>query len=776
MSKNERKTEDIVRDHFRKYLEKIILEGQISDNPKINKLLSNASKSGLGIGRPEFIIQLKDNTDLLIIIECKADIIKHESKNRDHYKDFAVDGALLYSSYLSKEFDVLAIAVSGENQRELNISHFLQLKGEKIAVEKFSNKLLSIDDYFQGYIKSPEKFRQDYNKLLDFSKSLNEKLHSNKILESDRGLLISCILIALENSAFLKSYKDYSKAEDLAKYLVSTVEMQFKNSGIQDQKLRIVTGRFEFIKTDTSLSTNNGILKEIITDINDNINTFIRTHEYFDVLGQLYIEFLRYANSDKGLGIVLTPPHITEFMAELGEVNKNSIVYDSCTGTGGFLVSAMNLMIKDAKGDQEKIKSIKAYQIFGVEYQAHIFALACSNMFIHQDGKTNISNGSCFDETIIEKIKEIKPTVGLLNPPYKADKKTDTEELEFVFNNLECLEQGGKCVAIVPMSSALAKKGKILEIKKKLLEQHTLDAVLSMPDELFFNSDVNVVSCIMVFTAKRPHPKDKKTFFGYFKDDGFAKRKNKGRIDVNSKWNSIKENWIRAYINKESIAGLSVNRAIDPKDEWCAEAYMETDYSTLNSSSFSQSILLYVSFELLNKIINKASNESSTNSLPKLNTAEWEYFNLTDLFRISASRDELMDYLTQGVAAKTPYITSSDSNNGVTSYVEEEPTNPAGTITANRGGSVGYFYYQPVAYKATPVDVRILSPKFKINTYIGLFLKTILQLEKYRYNYSRKMGSDRLAEFRIKLPAKNKEPDWDYMEGYIKSLPYSSSL
>lgn len=774
MSKNERKTEDIVRDHFKKYLESIVIEEQSSDIPKIKKLLSTASKSGLGRGSPEFIIQYKENPDLLIIIECKADITKHESKDRLQYKDYAVDGALLYSSYLTKEYDILSIAVSGESQREVKISHFLQLKGEKKAVEKFSNKLLSVDDYLQGYLKSPEKFRQDYDKLLSFSKDLNDKLHGYKILESDRSLLISCILIALENPAFLKSYKEYSKAEDLAKYLVDTVEMQFKNSGIQDQKLKIVKGRFEFIKTDTSLSTKDGVLREIISDINENINTFIRTHEYFDVLGQLYIEFLRYANSDKGLGIVLTPPHITDFMARLGEVSKSSVVYDSCTGTGGFLVSAMNLMIKDAKDDQEKIKHIKQNQLIGVEYQAHIFALACSNMFIHQDGKTNILNGSCFDEEIIKKVKEKKPSVGLLNPPYKSDKKNDVEELEFVLNNLECLEQGGKCVAIVPMATALAQKGKALELKKKLLEQHTLDAVLSMPDELFFNSNVSVISCVMVFSAKRPHPKGKKTFFGYFKNDSFVKRKNKGRIDISGGWDSLRELWIRAYMNKENIAGLSINKVINAEDEWCAEAYMETDYSGLNDKIFSENILIYTSFAFLNKIIMHAVDKTVNKEKVALNVKNWKYFDLVDLFDISASRDELMEELTPG--GPIPYVTSSDNNNGITSFVEEDPTNPACTITANRGGSVGYFFYQPLPYKATPVDIRILTPKFQINPYIGLFLKTILQLEKYRFNYSRKMDSDRLSEFKIRLPDLNDQPDWQFMEDYIKSLPYSASI
>jgi hypothetical protein len=166
--------------------------------------------------------------------------------------------------------------------------------------------------------------------------------------------------------------------------------------------------------------------------------------------------------------------------------------------------------------------------------------------------------------------------------------------------------------------------------------------------------------------------------------------------------------------------------------------------------------------------------DSLNNKKLSLDVKTWKYFELVNLFEISASSDELMDDLSEG--GTTPYITSTDDNNGVTSYVKEEPTNSAGTITANRGGSVGYFFYQPLPYKSTPVDVRILTPKFKINPYIGLFLKTILQLEKYRYNYSRKMGSDRLSEFRIKLPALNTQPDWQFMEDYIKSLPYSASI
>lgn len=597
---NERKTENIVRTHFELFKDLVHIEEQSSDIPKINKLLQTASKKGTAHGRPEFIITFKNNQDLLILIECKASATKHESKNRDKYSEFAVDGVLLYASYLAKDFDVLAIAVSGETKQSLNISHFLHLRNERKAVEIFSNKLLPVQDYLDGYLKSPEKFRQDYNILLDFTKKLNENLHTQKILESQRSLLISCILIALEDEAFRASYKKKTTPKSLADFLTKTVSEKLEEANIYGKKLENLNIQFSFIKTDTSLSTKDKVLKELIDEIDQNINQFIKTHEYFDVLGQLYVEFLRYANSDKGLGIVLTPPHITELFAELAQVNKNSIAFDNCTGTGGFLISAMKKMIDDAKGDIKKIADIKSTQLIGVEYSAHIFALAVSNMYIHQDGKTNIINGSCFDEPIIREVKSRKPTVGFLNPPYKSDKKNDTDELEFILNNLECLVAGGICVAIVPMQCALAQKGKGLELKKKLLESHTLEAVLSMPNELFMNSKVAVVSCIMIFTAHRPHSPHKETYFGYYKDDGFIKRKALGRVDIDGKWDSIKEKWIKNYINRKTEAGFSSNRTVTAEDEWCAEAYMETDYSEVSDNVFINEIKQYVAFTVLN--------------------------------------------------------------------------------------------------------------------------------------------------------------------------------
>jgi len=597
---NERITEDIVRKHFNSYSDECTIEEQKSSIPKIDKSLKNASKKGGKKGYPEFIISsLKNNPDFIIVVECKANITKHQSSTLDNYDEYAVDGALLYASFLSKEYDVLAIGVSGQNLKELKVSHYLYLKGEKKAVSIFGNKLLSIESYIVGYLRSPEKFRQDYDALLDFSKELNVELHHHKIPEKDRALLISSILIALDDRAFRKAYKEYEKPEELANFLVDTVSNVLRKASLLGKKLENLNIQFSFIRTDTSLSTKQGVLRNLIDSIDEHINKFIKTHEYHDVLGQLYIEFLRYANSDKGLGIVLTPPHITKLFCELAGVNKGSVVYDNCAGTGGFLISALSKMIKDVKGDLDEIKKIKEKQVIGVEYQAHIFALACSNMYIHQDGKANIINGDCFDIKVMEQVKKYKPTVGFLNPSYQVDKKKDTEELKFVLNNLEVLQPGGTCIAIVPMQCALAQKGKKYELKKQLLQKHTLEAVLSMPDELFFDSDIGVVTCVMIFTAHKPHPPNKETYFGYYKDDGFVKRKTKGRKDAFGKWENIKAEWVSSYINKKAKPEFSVNKIVTANDEWCAEAYMETDYSNLSKDDFIDTLKSFLVFNEL---------------------------------------------------------------------------------------------------------------------------------------------------------------------------------
>ena len=98
----------------------------------------------------------------------------------------------------------------------------------------------------------------------------------------------------------------------------------------------------------------------------------------------------------------------------------------------------------------------------------------------------------------------------------------------------------------------------------------------------------------MVFTAHRPHAKEnRKTWFGYWKRDTFLKTK-KGRIDVYGTWACTRERWVEAFRNREIHAGESIMQKVGPDDEWCAEAYMETDYSVINHAAYKETVRSFV--------------------------------------------------------------------------------------------------------------------------------------------------------------------------------------
>ena len=595
---NERKTESIVRSllraagHFDSA--DVRVEEQKSDFPRINKLLKSASKKGQGAGYPDFIISSEMHSDFLIVIECKADETKHISEEGDRYADYAVDGALLYANYLSREFDVMAIAVSGQTESSLRTSHFLYLKGASRAIEFPAYDIVSFDEYYQKVSRSEIKMQQDYSSLLAYSRTLNEELRDAKIKEAHRGLLIFGIMVALGNEAFRKSFRAENTARQLAESLVTAILNEFSLADLPEKRISNLRGAFLFISRNTTLTNDKDFFVTLIEDIDTKVNSFIRNYKYHDALGQFYVQFLRYANNDKGLGIVLTPPHIAELFADLADINAQSVVYDNCCGTAGLLIAAMKRMLSgDAFSDESKRK-IKNEQLIGVEFQDDIYALAVSNMVIHGDGKTNILLGDCF--AIQDKIKkDYRPNVGLLNPPYK----TKVMELQFVLNNLEVLEVGGTCIAIVPLSCVIKDSKKTVDLKQKILENHTLEAVMSMPPQLFHDSDVGAVTCIVVITAHKPHPAGRKTWFGYWRDDGYAIAKHFGRIDVDGRWPAIKSRWLNAYRNREVEDGDSVATEVVASDEWCAEAYLETDYSSLTLADFEDEIRKYVSFRIL---------------------------------------------------------------------------------------------------------------------------------------------------------------------------------
>jgi hypothetical protein len=153
---------------------------------------------------------------------------------------------------------------------------------------------------------------------------------------------------------------------------------------------------------------------------------------------------------------------------------------------------------------------------------------------------------------------------------------------------------------------------------------------------------------------------------------------------------------------------------------------------------------------------------------------KWKYFTLRDIFDIRKGQRLTKSNMLRG---DVPYVGASDTENGITARIGQAPIHRGGTITVSYNGSVAEAFYQSTPYWATD-DVNVLYPiGFDLTPATALYICTIIRMEKYRFSYGRKWHLERMRDSMIKLPAtKFGEPDWVYMENYIKSLPYSSQL
>ena len=789
MSKNERITENIVREKLKNVgiteSNGFLIEEQKSQNPLIDKLLKNASKSGGGIGKPEFIISKKDDKDFLLIIECKADIGDHMSEPKNQYSKYAVDGVLLYASYLAKEFNVIAVAVSGQSEKELKISSFLHpnkvsapsllLDTKKIPV----TEILAWENYIR-YAKYDENLMQArQSSLLRFSRELHNYLRDYaKITETEKPLLVSGVLLALMEKGFKVAYRQY-EGEVLAKKVFRAVQEIIGGTKLginQESKKNAIVNAFRFIEDHPELQKfdkkkNESPLAHIVRDIDEHAKPFTESRYDFDTIGAFYAEFIRYTGGDKqGLGIVLTPKHITELFADLAKLNKNSVVLDTCCGTGGFLIAAMKKMTEEVS-DNEKQKILEQ-SLIGVEQEPKMFALAVSNMILRGDGKTNLYQGDCFDEEIFKQIKD-KATAGFINPPY-SQKGDDRHEWNYVITLLDALQKNAIGIVIVPMQLAINHH----PLREQLLKEHRLEAAMSMPDDLFY--PIASVPCIMVFTAHVPHNSDKshESWFGYWKNDGFEKIKKEGRIPT-VQWKEIREKWLDMF-RRKNIPGKGIWKKVGVKDEWCAEVYLETDYSDVTEYDFKKSVLDYAAFKVKNGDLSFVKNLLGLKNKDRsISDRKWKWFKYPEIFDVVKGHyNNRPEADEEGI----PFISATESNNGITDYVVREGTKifQAKSITVSNDGSIGNAFFQEKEFTCShSVNVIRIHPKYnkELNQYVALFLIPLIQKEKYRFSYGFKWRIERMLESKIKLPVDSgDELDWQFMEDYIKSLHYSDSV
>ena len=517
-------------------------------------------------GYPDFF---KDLENYVIVVEAKATIHKN-----------AIEEVQFYMLTNNIHKDIIGIAISGQTGKHLKVTYFYKAANDTNIIE-FSTKnvLLSLKDIDRMYRKEKYGEMTSTENLVLVLKKLNKQFNDDsKVRDTDRSLFFSGLMIALTNNNFRSTYKGIQapskeevegkkvkilEAHNLNEAILSAIATQLESKINNLSKEYSWRDKFSFIKNiDYSLIE----YKEIITTIENEIFKPFQNDEKQDILGRAYKIFLSRAGKVDNKNIILTPDHIKSLMVKLARLTKDDVVLDTCTGSGGFLMESMETMIELAEGDPAKIREIRENQLIGFEIDSVLFALACSNMFLHGDGRTNLiyrsslleskSQGSVInssDEELLTYIKSYKPTKIIINPPYE-----NNNSIKFAIQSIEYLEPNGKLIMIMPTPTLTHNQNGLTE---KLLEEAKLDFVIKMPTKLFTEQKRIVNTSIFGFT-KTPQRQNDEVLFYNLEDDGFVSIQHKGRVDKKNGWKNLEQSILDTVLNSREIDGISQKKKI----------------------------------------------------------------------------------------------------------------------------------------------------------------------------------------------------------------------
>ena len=492
----------------------------------------------------------------------------------------------------------------------------------------------------------------DREKVLKNTYALNELLHKKDIDENLRSQFVGTSLLYIKDLAkkkgvvlitkeFVDSMKEFwslMTPKGIRGAIEGVLSDLLDGSDNKTKKIELLQKNVLGNQKVRALKTTDWveILETIMLDIYRYIDT--DSSEGQDILNMFFIAFNKYTGkADKNQAF--TPDHITEFMCRVTGVDRTKHVLDATCGSGSFLVQAMVKELADCKrgkhedGANELMRKVKEEHIYGIEVEEKAYGLSTTNMLIHGDGNSNIKFGNCFD--CKDFIKDADPDIILMNPPYNAKpigipdkyktnwgnskngKEDPTKGFVFIHYLSDVIKEMNekresegkphktvKMAVLLPVATAIGTKSIIQNEKIAMLENNTLEAVFTLPNEIFYPG-ASASACCMVFTLGEPHVKAdgtvKETFFGYYKEDGFKKKKNLGRVEQfddngDSKWKAIEEKWLNLFRNHKSVDGLSATAEVSGKDEWLCEAYMKTDYTKLCKDDFQKTLNNYLAY------------------------------------------------------------------------------------------------------------------------------------------------------------------------------------
>lgn len=494
---------------------RVYTQNECLEHPEIQKQL--------GAERPENVVMVADS--VLWVIEAKrsqGELAK------------AVREAEAYARAINRSSNLKALFISGVagNEGTGYLTQTLYLVGNTYRPVTFNGKeasaLLPPNVAARILHEGPdiEDVPVDETLFLLKAERINEHLHLGAINKNQRARVMAALLLSLieETPPNVNAAPSVLVAEINAR-AERVLKQQKKSDFFQYIQIGLPPAEDNHSKFKTAIV-------RTIQELN-NLNIRSAMNSGTDVLGKFYEVFLKYGNGAKEIGIVLTPRHITRFAVDVLGVTSQDVVYDPTCGTGGFLVAAFDQVKKTIKG--AALERFKQNNLYGVEQEAEVVALALVNMIFRGDGKNNIIEGSCFQKHIIRGDK--KPVYAnaapsqddavvtrvLMNPPF-ALKASDEKEFRFVDQALSQMQDHGLLFAVLPYS-AMVKPGAYRTWRESLLRTNTLLGVLTLPPDLFYPVGVHTVG--IVVRKGVPHPREQSVLWVRAINDGMLKSKGK---------------------------------------------------------------------------------------------------------------------------------------------------------------------------------------------------------------------------------------------------------
>ena len=773
------------------------------------------------------------------------------SKGEPHYKninDYALNGAVHYANaildYTHSYDEVIALGINGyEDASELKTQYaFYYLNRKNLSVPKkigdFSDLSCFSKEHLESFITKLDSLSLDEKERENAIENLESDIESkliklNQFLHDELlninpntrvALLVGMIMAAQgvkgkiaplkveelkceqgansnDGQIFLNKIKDFLCEKNLPQEKVAMVINDLESAFIHS-KLHTPSSYAKNLLH----SSDESPLKKTYQIVLDNILPLVKKLQTADIAGRLFnsiTKWLEVPDNEKN-DVVLTPRYVVDMMVSLAGVNKDSFVWDYATGSGAFLISAMNAMIKDAQNLQSpkeieaKIAHIKAYQLLGIEKRSDIYLLGILNMILLDDGSANLLhkdslkdfNGSY--EQGDKKGQSFPADVFLLNPPYSASGKG----FIFVERALRKMSKGRACVIIQENAGS----GNGLPYTADILKHSTLLASIKMPSDLFAGKS-SVQTAIYVFEVGKAHNVKQMVKFIDFSSDGYTRAaRKKAKASTNLKDTDNAKARYEELINvvlygsgylhyyKDFYIEDTIN--LEGRD-WTYSQHKKID-TTPTLQDFKKCVSEYLAWEVSNVLKNQNSMQGGLegNALsPRLvklekdfkqNGGLWREFKLGELFEhIKPTKHAYAkgNLPTEPSAeCDLPAITCTSVNQGIACYMPRGGAKILKNVISVAANGDAPAFYQPHEFAilqdayALRFRSEFMQDGAELSSLCYLYLTSLLQKILQKYNWNNKSGWAKVSKEFITLPVLNEQIAFDFMESYIKEL------